>query len=921
MGRTLEELFKTKRLVDGQTAQQKYEIRDSKQNPITPGNSLLNLSFKGASGIRKGSSSNNNRLKETFIESEIRGLRMIHNLSSPIVYGTDIIRFKKKSTKLVDTMKDSVNPNQSSGIVGNLFNKIENFGLRTLSKIGVVFPDHLIPTKISLNEKFKGGKEPDTMTTLAEIKKDAKGSISGKIIKNVKGTPKQILNGVVGTSVDLLKKEVRKKLFGAPKEGAQNLAKKNENETQYDSFANYTSTIDAYSEDIAKRNDLSSLQLEKIKYKKKTEKDAISKISKDIPKYEPKGLPVQPNLGGKLNLDVNRFNIGGKVATIKDGVASNLTAARKDGQKSLSSLNYKIGDVKPSAENAESAVNPIIKYSETVDESADDIKLRNDLSSKLNTLIEAKKAASTDKKETTSPNPGSPIKKADLSSNKKLVDDEKSLSDKKNKEKLNEGRKEGQQKSSNKDEEAVKANIINKYDNSIKYDETVDESQEDITLRNDLSSKLQAIIDIRQEMEEGERKGLSPLTRENISKNQYSRFKNKLKESNKPISLKNRYGIESKDRLDFLNEKTQYDGETLKLKDGTILDDYDFITLKFRSKASGKSVNFRATLSGISETVSPSWDSGKFIGNPFSYYTYSGIERSVSFNFKIYSTTPLQHVAAWQRINFLTGLAYPQGYSGAYAIPPFVSFTLGSWYKNKSCFIESLSYTVDDNGGWEIGSIGVGEDSPIGLNGSTVSMKEYKLPIIIDVAITLKFVESVGTSQGGQFYGFDKLPKTQESNGTSNATGQKLDDSNNNENLQTSNDDEEVPTVKKKLPAKKVEPVAQNNDKQTGGSGATEKTKENEAAITTPKLPNYKIKAFTSGGDLIGQIYADDILIDETSYYSSFTNSYSDETGKTTVTTGEDAVRQSLKFSVTRMGCYSKKDGKFYPASDNVTVS
>jgi len=68
MGRTLEELFKTKRLVDGQTAQQKYEIRDSKQNPITPGNSLLNLSFKGASGIRKGSSSNNNRLKETFIE-------------------------------------------------------------------------------------------------------------------------------------------------------------------------------------------------------------------------------------------------------------------------------------------------------------------------------------------------------------------------------------------------------------------------------------------------------------------------------------------------------------------------------------------------------------------------------------------------------------------------------------------------------------------------------------------------------------------------------------------------------------------------------------------------------------------------------------------------------------------------------------
>ncbi len=919
MGRTLEELFKTQRLADGQTAQQKYEIRDSKQNPITPGNSLLNLSFRGASGIRKSSSSNNNRLKETFVESEIRGLRMIHNLSSPIVYGTDIIRFKKKSTKLVDTMKDSVNPGQSSGIVGNLFNKIENFGLRTLSKIGVVFPDHLIPTKISLNEKFKAGKEPDTMTTLAEIKKDGKGTISGQIIKNVKGTPKQILNGVVGTSVDLLKKEVRKKLFGAPKQGAQNLAKKNEYETQYDSFARYTSTIDAYSEDIAKRNDLSSLQLEKIRYKKKTEREAIAKIAQSVPKYEPKGLPVStPNLGGKLNLDVSRFNINGKVATIKDGVASQLSGARKEGQQFLSSGKFKVGDVKPYYQDSDLAPDPIIRYSETVDEQADDIKLRNDLSTKLNTLIESQKAASKDKKEVTSPIPGSPAK-SDLSSKGKVLGQLETPLDKKNKEKLSEGRKEEQQKSLNKDESAIKSNTINRYDSDVTYDGTIDETQDDIALRNDLSSKLQALMDIRKEMQEGERKGLAPLTRDEVSKNQYSRFKNKLKESNKAVSLKNRYGIESKDKLDFLNEKTPYKGESLKLKDGSTLDDYDFITLKFRSKATGQSVNFRATVTGISETVSPSWDSGKFIGNPFNYYTYTGIERSVSFNFKVYSTTPLQHVAAWQRINFLTGLAYPQGYSGAYAIPPFVTFTLGNLYKNKNCFIESLSYTIDDNGGWEIGSIGVGENSPVGIDGSTVLMKDYKLPIIIDVNITLKFLESVGTSSGGQYYGFDKLPKKDQATGDSNATAQKIDDSNNDESLQTSSDDAEVPTLKNKLPAKKLEPAGQTNTQTDNSTSTTEKTKENEAAVAKPTIPNYTIKAFTSGGDLIGQVYADGTLIDETSYYSSFTNSFTDETGKTVVTKGEDAVRAALKFELTRIGVYSKKNGNFYPASPNVS--
>lgn len=913
MGRTLEELFKTQRLADGQTAQQKYEIRDSKKNPITPGNSLLELSFKGASGIRKGSSSNNNRLKETFVESEIRGLRMIHNLSAPVVYGTDIIRFQKKSTKLVDTMKDSINPGQSSGIIGNLYNKIENFGLRTLSKIGVVFPDHLIPTKISLNDKFKSGKEPDTMTTLAEIKKDGKGTISGQIIKNVKGTPKQILNGVVGTSVDLLKKEVRKKLFGAPKQGAQNLAKKNEYETQYDSFARYTSTIDAYSEDIAKRNDLSSLQLEKIRYKKKTERETIAKIAESAPKYEPKGLPSTTNLGGKLNLDVSRFNIKGKVSTVKEGVTSQLTSARKEGQQFLSSGKFKVGDVKPNAES-DLAPNPIIKYSETVDEQADDVKLRNDLSSKLNTLIESKKESSKDKKETESAIPGSP-KKGDLSSTGKLLGESQNPFDKKSKEKLKEGRKEAQQNAENKDETAIKANVINRYDNEIKYSGTIDATQDDITLRNDTSAKLELLMEARKELSEGDRKGLAPLTRENVSKNQYSRFKNTLKESNRAVSLKNRYGIESKDKLDFVNEKTPYAGESLKLKDGTILDDYDFVTLKFRSKATGQSVNFRATVTGISETVSPSWDSGKFIGNPFNYYTYTGIERSVSFNFKVYSTTPLQHVAAWQRINFLTGLAYPQGYSGAYAIPPFVTFTLGNLYKSKNCFIESLSYTVDENGGWEIGSVGVGEDGVVGIEGATISMKDYKLPIIIDVNVTLKFVESVGTSQGGQYYGFEKLPKAQQNTGDSNATAQKIDDSNNNESLQTSSDDAEVPTLKKKLPAKKLEPAGQTNT-QTNEPASV---KENESTIEKPKLPSYKVNVFTDGDGIKGQVFADGEMIDEVSYYSGFSRTFTDQTGKTTTTVGEAAVKENLIYKLTNMGYYSPTKGKFYPESPNVS--
>ena len=236
-----------------------------------------------------------------------------------------------------------------------------------------------------------------------------------------------------------------------------------------------------------------------------------------------------------------------------------------------------------------------------------------------------------------------------------------------------------------------------------------------------------------------------------------------LKDGQTPkVTLRTKYGIDSSDKSDFVNENTQYKGSQLKVGD-TTLDDYDFITLKFTSIAKGESVNFRATLSGLTETTTPSWDSAKFIGSPFPYWTYSGIERSVSFNFKVYSTTPLQHIAAWQRLNFLTSLAYPQAYNkGIAVIAPFLRITIGNLYKNKECYISQLSYTVDDNGTWEVGptaGMGMADNQEFSINGESTTLNNYKLPKVIDVSVTLNLVESKSSTQHGYLYGFDKLPR------------------------------------------------------------------------------------------------------------------------------------------------------------------
>jgi len=305
MGKTIEELFKTKVLADGKTAEQKYDIRNSKELPISANTTvLLEPSFKAATAIRRKISKTKG---ETRLEEETSGLRILNTLSAPLVYGTDIFRFQKKSTRLVEIMKDSVNSNnpQDAGIVGNFLKKAENVGLKIAGKLGIAFPESTIPTKISLNSDFKAGKEPDTMITLAKIKGDSKGNLVGQVLKNsAHGTPKQIGNQLLGAGIDLLKGVVKKKLFGAPKQGAQNLAGKSAAEVQYDSSGKYSDTISPNDEDYFKRNDLSSILVAQETKAAGGGSSVNKKIDELVPKS--KGLDI-PNPGGLLSNVSDKF--------------------------------------------------------------------------------------------------------------------------------------------------------------------------------------------------------------------------------------------------------------------------------------------------------------------------------------------------------------------------------------------------------------------------------------------------------------------------------------------------------------------------------------------------------------------------------------------------------------------------------------
>ena len=514
---TIEELFKSRKLVSGQTAQQQYDIRNTADLQRTPYNVLMTPSFKLGQVARRNLSS---RTRETRLEAEVTGLRILSKTTSPFLYGTDIIKFTRKSRGIVDDMKSGANGVSNGGILGTFLNKAESFGTNLLSKIGIKLPQQLIPSRIVLDKDFtREGGEYNTMLTLRNLKLQSGGNLLGNLIKgNLSGRPNE--NQIIGSVIELGKKKLNDLLLGSPSQAAVNFAKAGG--VLYDSLSPYSRVMNAA---FYLTEDLIDLR-----------KDLSSKYAE----YE-----------------VNQFNLP----------------------------------------------LPITNY----------------------------------------------------------------------------------------------------------------------------------------------------IAVPNVIKNQKVKFSRQERNYLRNMEISN--GISTSPQSDHLNRQVAYpskDGLTNDLITGPEkqLDGYDFVALKFWSAYKQAAVNFRATISGLSETLSPSWDTNKFIGNPFNFYTYNSIERSVTFNFKIYSLSSFEHIAAWQRLNFLTSLVYPQGYPGDVSVAaPFIKFTLGDMFRNKEAYIDSLTYTIDDNTPWEIGL----------NNGSFIedeSVKNFKLPTIISVDITLKLIENKRSTFQRRLYGY-----------------------------------------------------------------------------------------------------------------------------------------------------------------------
>jgi hypothetical protein len=163
--------------------------------------------------------------------------------------------------------------------------------------------------------------------------------------------------------------------------------------------------------------------------------------------------------------------------------------------------------------------------------------------------------------------------------------------------------------------------------------------------------------------------------------------------------------------------------------------------VNFWIKADGGSkTQFRGTVSGITETFSPSWDSFKYNGRADQAYKYTTFERSLSLNFKAYASSRAEMKPMYKKLQYLATMTMPVYGGGGYH-GVLVTFRLGDLFNKKLAFIESLTYTQSDETPWDI----------------NLDKKLGQLPMGMDIAIGFKILDGTRPERGAGIYDWKEI--------------------------------------------------------------------------------------------------------------------------------------------------------------------
>lgn len=215
------------------------------------------------------------------------------------------------------------------------------------------------------------------------------------------------------------------------------------------------------------------------------------------------------------------------------------------------------------------------------------------------------------------------------------------------------------------------------------------------------------------------RKKLLPSSRGNLNSTDYTTenienstkfgFGNPGKLSDK---RNNQFGVDFSKLSDFKGHYDEIQVEKIGNPNATTAggDLPDIVPLIFRlGKATNTStLQFRGTISGLTENFSPSYNEIKYSGRAEPVYVYDSFKRDISFSFKVYATSRVEMQPLWTKLERLSTYTMPRYGTNGYSAPgndasdSNLRLTIGSLYKDTPSILTSLSYTYSDETPWDI---------------------------------------------------------------------------------------------------------------------------------------------------------------------------------------------------------------------------
>lgn len=116
---------------------------------------------------------------------------------------------------------------------------------------------------------------------------------------------------------------------------------------------------------------------------------------------------------------------------------------------------------------------------------------------------------------------------------------------------------------------------------------------------------------------------------------------------------------------------------------------------------------FRGVISGLTDNSTPSWTGTSYAGRPDQIYNYNGVERTLSFNLRVYATSNTDLVNMYSRVEKIYNLTRPSAGEGdtigdsTRLNAPITRVRIGNFI-NESSILTGLTVTPVEELSWEI---------------------------------------------------------------------------------------------------------------------------------------------------------------------------------------------------------------------------